>query len=172
MSPKRFALAASIVIAVSACGEGPKPAAKADADAPAAASNETASEADALARATIADMGLPDADGSVAEALAAAVSALPPWAPFYPGARLGADSATDGPGQVQVSFTTSDPEDKVASFYLKSFAQRGTPIDLKESGVRTIEVTSADGTQITSAILMPAEGGDVAVILKHEGGGY
>lgn len=167
-----LAAALSIAIAVSACGGGPKPAAKADADAPAAASKEAASEADAIARATIADMGLPDPDGSVAEALAAAIRALPPWAPYYPGARLGADSGTDGPGEVQVSFTTNDPEDKVASFYLKSFGQRGTPIDLKESGVRTIEISSADGIQITSAILTPADGGDVAVILKHEGGGY
>ena len=128
---------------------------------------------DALAEAALEASALPDPDGVQAKALAAAVRALPPWAPYYAGARLGLDSATDAPGSVQLSFTAADPEAKVAAFYLDRLKARGAPTDLQEPGVRTIEVANAAGDQITSVILRPADdGGGTSVILRHEGGGY
>jgi hypothetical protein len=164
--------ALAIVIGLSACGQAQKPAERSQAATSATPTGEAASDADAIARTTISAMQLPDPEGTVAVALSDALRALPPWAPLYPGARLGVDSATNGLGSVQISFTTKEPEDKVAAFYLQRFAQRGAPTDLKEAGVRTIEVASADDAQITSVILSPEDDGGLSVILQHEGGGY
>lgn len=138
----------------------------------AGAEAQPAVDADALAKARIAESKAPDPKGEVARKLADAVRALPPWAPFYPSAALGFDSGRDGPGNVQVGFTTRDSEDKVARFYLERFKTRGKPTDQKEPGVRTIEVSNAKGDQITTVVLQPGEGGRVAAVIRHEGGGY
>jgi hypothetical protein len=53
----------------------------------------------------------------------------------------------------------------------KVFAPAAPSTDLKALGVRTIEVASADGAQINAAILQPAEGSGVSLVLKHKGGG-
>lgn len=129
-------------------------------------------DADALAKARIAESKTPDPKGEVARKLADAVRALPPWAPFYPSASLGFDSGREGAGIVQVGFTTRDSEDKVARFYVERFKARGKPTDQKEPGVRTIEVSNAKGDQITTVVLQPGEGGRVSALIRHEGGGY
>lgn len=126
----------------------------------------------ALAKAAVAESRLPDPGGKVVKQLAAAVMALPPWAPFYAGAKLGLDSNRDAPGTVQVSFSTRDSEETVARFYLERLSKRAKPDDLREPGVRTIEVSNAKGDQITSVILQPRAGGGVSGLIRHEGGGY
>ena len=129
-------------------------------------------DAAAVAKAAIANSRLPDKDGRVEQGLVKALKALPPWAPFYPGALIGLDSGTDGPGSVQVGFSTADREDKVAQFYVERLRARGAPTDTKEPGVRTIEVSNAAQTQITTIVLMPRAGGGVSGTIRHEGGGY
>lgn len=126
----------------------------------------------AIAKAAIAHSRLPDKDGKAERTLVAALKALPPWAPFYPGALLGLDSGSDAPGTLQLGFSTADSEANVVAFYLQRLKARGTPTDLKERGVRTLEVSNSDQSQITSIILMPRGGGGVSGIIKHEGGGY
>lgn len=129
-------------------------------------------DATALAKAAVARSTLPDPGGKIARSLADAVRALPPWAPFYPAAALGMDSSSRGPGMVQVGFATRDSPDQVAHFYVERFKVRAKPIELREHGVRTIEVSNAKGDQITSVILQPRSGGGVVGVIKHEGGGY
>lgn len=129
-------------------------------------------DADGLAKARIAESKTPDPKGELARKLADALRALPPWAPFYPGATLGFDSGREGAGNVQVGFLTRDSEDKVARFYVERFKARGRPSDQKEPGVRTIEVSNAKGDQITTVVLQPGEGGRVSGLIRHEGGGY
>lgn len=172
MSRSILVAALALAIGLSACGQSTQSAADPGHTSSAAPSSGAANDADAIARAAVVEMRLPDPEGEVVKKLAEALRALPPWAPFYPGARLGLDSGSDAPGSVQISFTTPDPEDKVAAFYLQKLRPRGAPTDLKEAGVRTIEVSAADDAQITSVILSPADDGRVAVVLKHEGGGY
>lgn len=155
-------------LALAACSpQGAAPGAPAESKGAAAAT-----DADQIAGATVAGSKLADADGAIAKSLVDALRALPPWAPFYPGARLGLDSSADGRGAVQVGFSTTDSPDKVAAFYLDAFKRRGPATDLVEPGVRTIEVANADGTQITTVIIQPGENGGASGVLKHEGGGY
>lgn len=123
---------------------------------------------DGLARAAVAAQNLPDPDGKTALALAEAVRALPAWAPFYPGARLSLDSGAQSIHAVQVGFTTTDSDDKVAAFYMNSMRAKGDPTDLPEDGVRSIEVANGDQTEITSVILMPIEEGGTSGIIRYE----
>jgi hypothetical protein len=134
-----------------------------------AATAAPAADAEALARAAIAESKLPDPGGATLRKLAGAVRALPAWLPWYPGARLGLDSAPPDGGVLQLGFSSTDSEARLAAFYLERLRARGTPTDLREAGVRTIEVSNASGTQITSVILMPRAGGGVTGLLKHEG---
>lgn len=124
----------------------------------------------ALAKTALQQSQLPDADGTLVRKLAEAVRALPTWAPFYPGAQLGMDSGREAPGQVQVGFLTRDTQEAVARFYLERLKVRGKPVDLREAGVRTLEVSNAAGDQITSVILQSRAGGGVSGTIRHEGG--
>ncbi len=163
----RYGLILAAALALHACS---KPAdtqrsanAAADQGAPA-----DGSDPDSLARAAVESQRLPDPEGTLALGLAEAVRALPEWAPFYPGARLGLDSSTQGANSVQVGFTTTDSEDAVAQFYMKTMGAKGKPSDQPEDGVRSIEVASPDQTEITSVILSPGEGGGVSGIIRYE----
>jgi hypothetical protein len=144
------------------------------AQAPAPAARKAEADATALAQAALVRNRLANTPGSdkTLRSLTAAVLALPPWAPFYPGALLGMDSGKDGPGVVQVGFTTTDSEAQVARFYMQRLQARGKPVDLKEGPMRTIEVSNAQGNQITTILLSPGSGGGTSGVIKHEGGGY
>lgn len=158
------ALTLAAVLALSACG---KPAGSPQGAGEASAA-EQSGDPDSLARAVLQAQNVPDPEGKLALSLAEAVRALPEWAPFYPGARLGLDSSAETEGMAQVSFTTNDPEEKVAAFYSNSMRAKGNPTDLPEDGIRSIEVASPDQSEITSVILSPAEGGGVSGIIRYE----
>lgn len=52
--------------------------------------------------------------------------------PFFVSPSVGA-TRSDAPGTVQIGFSTADPEDKVASYYLDRLRARGKPSDLRKS---------------------------------------
>lgn len=161
------ALMVGAALALSACGKPTKTEQSGGTRAESSVAGQ-GGDPDSLARATLAAQNLPDPEGKLALALAEAVRALPEWAPFYPGARLGLDSGAEGESVVQVGFTTTDSEEKVAAFYMNAMRVKGNPTDLPEDGVRSIEVASPDQSEITSVILSPAEGGGVSGIIRYE----
>lgn len=162
-----YALMVGAALALSACGK-PAKTDRPEGTGVESGAVEQGSDPDSLARAALEAKNVQDPDGKAALALAEAVRALPEWAPFYPGARLGLDSGAEGERVVQVGFTTSDSEEKVAAFYMNAMRAKGNPTDLPEDGVRSIEVASPDQSEITSVILSPAEGGGVFGIIRYE----
>ncbi len=113
-----------------------------------------AKQATAMAARAAKEQNLPQAlaKRAIDETVSALLS-LPPWSPFYPGARVSAigshwqSDVGEKTASGSLSFSTKDARDKVASYYAKAFAAHGAVTEIRDENPWTVEVVSSDGTE-------------------------